>query len=98
MDVRFLNSPWLIWKTAARCNIDMKTRMIRPAALILFAAAGGACNAQVVVKQEPLDMRNGATVLVDDGSCGKGKIKLVSVTHGNAMPGAPLRSEKCIRK
>ena len=43
-------------------------------------------------------MRNGATVLVDDGTCGKGKIKLVTVTHGNAMPGAPLRSEKCIPK
>jgi hypothetical protein len=39
---------------------------------MLFAAGRGACHAQVVVKQEPLDMRNGATVLVDDGSCGKG--------------------------
>jgi hypothetical protein len=76
----------------------MKTPMIRPAALILFAAAGSACNAEVIVKQEPLDMRNGATVLVDDGTCGKGKIKLVTSTHGNAMPGTPLRSEKCIRK
>jgi hypothetical protein len=35
--------------------------------VILFGAAGGACQAQAVVKQEPLDMRNGATVLVDDG-------------------------------
>jgi len=43
-----------------------------------------------------LDMRNGATVLVDDGSCGKGKIKLVTVTHGNPMPGVPLRETKCI--
>ena len=76
----------------------MKTCMIRLATLILFATASGSCNAQVVVKQEPLDMRNGATVLVDDGSCGKGKIKLVTVTHGNAMPGAPLRAEKCIPK
>jgi hypothetical protein len=76
----------------------MKTLMIRLAALILFSAASGACNAQVIVKQEPLDMRNGATVLVDDGTCGKGKIKLVTVTHGNAMPGAPMRAEKCIPK
>ena len=26
----------------------------------------------------------------------KGKIKLVTVTHGNAMPGAPMRDVKCI--
>jgi hypothetical protein len=76
----------------------MKPPMVTLAALTLFAAATGAGNAQVVVKQEPLDMRNGATVLVDDGSCGKGKIKLVTVTHGNAMPGVPQRTEKCIPK
>jgi hypothetical protein len=73
----------------------MKTRIIGTA-LILFVAASGNCNAQVVVKQEPLDMRNGATVLVDDGTCGKGKIKLVTVTHGNAISGAPLREAKCV--
>jgi hypothetical protein len=61
-----------------------------------FVAVSGICNAQVVVKQEPLDMRNGSTVLVDDGTCGKGKLKLVTVTHGNAMPGAPLRAVKCV--
>ena len=65
---------------------------------ILVAAPRGSCNAQVVVKQEPLDMRNGATVLVDDGTCGKGKVKLVTVTHGNAMPGKPLREVKCVPK
>ena len=64
-------------------------------ALILLAAAGGTCNAEVVVKKEPLDMRNGATVLVDDG---KGMIKLVTATHGNAMSGAPLYDRKCIRR
>jgi hypothetical protein len=74
----------------------MKTLMTRRAALVLFVAASGSCNAQVVVKKEPLDMRNGATVLVDDGTCGKGKIKLVTVTHGNPMPGAPLRETTCI--
>ena len=66
--------------------------------LLLLVVAGDICNAQVVVKQEPLDMRNGATVLVDDGTCGKGKIKLVTVTHGNAISGAPLREAKCIRR
>jgi hypothetical protein len=72
--------------------------MTRLAALILFAAASGTCNAQIVVKKEPMDMRNGATVLVDDGTCGKGMIKLLTVTHGNAMSGAPQRDTKCISK
>ncbi len=76
----------------------MTTPVTGLAALILFAAASGTCNAQIVVKKEPLDMRNGATVLVDDGTCPKGMIKLVTVTHGNAMPGAPLRDAKCIRR
>jgi hypothetical protein len=40
-------------------------------ALTVVLAAGGIWSAQVVVKQEPLDLRNGATVLVDDGTCGK---------------------------
>ncbi len=80
--------------------------IVRPAQTLLktsavflsLVVAGDVCNAQVVVKQEPLDMRNGATVLVDDGTCGKGKIKLVTVTHGNANSGAPLREAKCIQK
>jgi hypothetical protein len=74
----------------------MKSLMTRLAALILFAAASGACNAQYITKKEPLDMRNGATVLVDDGTCPKGMIKLVTATHGNAMSGAPLYDRKCI--
>ena len=74
----------------------MKTHLAVLAASIVIAAACGDCNAQVVVKKEPLDMRNGSTVLVDDGTCGKGKVKLVTVTHGNAMPGAPLREAKCV--
>ena len=74
----------------------MRTLITGSAALAAVLAASGMCVAQVVVKQEPLDMRNGATVLVDDGTCGKGKIKLVTVTHGNAMPGAPMRDVKCI--
>ena len=76
----------------------MKTLTNRLAALICFAAASGTCDAQTVVKTEPLDMRNGATVLVDDGSCGKGKIKLLTFTHGNPMSGAPARETKCIPK
>ena len=76
----------------------MRTLITGVVALAAVLAASGMCAAQVVVKQEPLDMRNGATVLVDDGTCGKGKIKLVTATHGNAMPGAPLRETKCIPK
>lgn len=74
----------------------MKTLLTVLATLMLFAAGRGSCNAQIVVKKEPLDMRNGSTVLVDDGTCGKGMLKLVTVTHGNAMPGAPLRATKCV--
>ena len=76
----------------------MRTLITGAVALASVLAASGMCAAQVVVKQEPLDMRNGATVLVDDGTCGKGKVKLVAATHGNAMPGAPLREAKCIPK
>jgi hypothetical protein len=61
-----------------RKAFDMKTLVMRTAASIFLVAASGVCSAQVVVKQEPLDMRNGAAVLVDDGTCGKGKIKLVT--------------------
>jgi hypothetical protein len=74
----------------------MKTLLTLLATLILVAAGHGSCTAQIVVKKEPLDMRNGSTVLVDDGTCGKGMLKLVTVTHGNAMPGAPLRTTKCV--
>jgi len=74
----------------------MKTLLTVLATLILVAVGRGSCNAQIVVKKEPLDMRNGSTVLVDDGTCGKGMLKLVTVTHGNAMPGAPLRATKCV--
>ncbi len=69
----------------------------RPAVLLLTLCAMAApCGAQTVVKQEPLDGRNGATVFVDDGTCPKGSIKQVSYTHGNAMSGAPLRAAKCV--
>jgi hypothetical protein len=75
----------------------MKTLMTGLAALILFVTAGGACNAQPVVKQEPFDglMVPGAVVLVDDGSCGKGKIKEVTGGEIGAMNPRP-RSRRCI--
>jgi hypothetical protein len=76
--------------------MNMKMFMARLVALSLFAAASGACSAQIVVKKEPMDLRNGTSVMVDDGTCGKGKIKLVTVTHGNPLPGVPQRDTKCV--
>ena len=66
--------------------------------LLLLSAASNPCTAQTIVRQEPLDGRNGATVYVDDGSCPKGSIKQVTYTHGNAMSGAPLRAATCVRR
>ena len=44
-------------------------------ALAAVLAASGMCAAQVVVEQEPMEgqLRTGATVLVDDGTCGRGR-------------------------
>jgi hypothetical protein len=72
------------------------SRFTRSAILLLSLSATSPCTAQTTVKQEPLDGRNGATLLVDDGTCPKGSIKQVTYTHGNAMSGAPLRAAKCI--
>lgn len=70
---------------------------------IAFAAvlgASGICAAQVVVKQEPMEgqLRTGATVQVDDGTCGQGKIKLISATggNGNEIQGLPPRTRTCV--
>jgi hypothetical protein len=66
--------------------------------LVVFAA--DICSAQVVVKQEPMEgtLRTGATVLVDDGSCGAGKIKLITSTggNGNELKGLPPRTRTCV--
>ena len=78
----------------------MRTLVAGSIALTLVLAAGGICSAQVVVKQEPMEgqLRTGATVLVDDGSCGQGKIKLITATggNGNEIKGLPPRSRTCI--
>jgi hypothetical protein len=71
-------------------------RVTRSAMLLLSLSLSSPGAAQAIVKQEPLDGRNGATLLVDDGTCPKGSIKQVTYTHGNAMSGAPLRAAKCI--
>ena len=63
---------------------------------LLLAASSS--DAQVV-KQEPFEgkMVPGAVILVDDGSCGKGKIKQVTGGEIGAMDPRP-RTRKCIAK
>jgi hypothetical protein len=66
------------------------------AALALLLTTGSS-HAQVVVKQEPFDgqMVPGGIVLVDDGTCGKGKIKEVTGGEIGAMNPRP-RTRRCI--
>jgi Family of unknown function (DUF6719) len=78
----------------------MRTLITGSVALAAVLAASGMCAAQVVVKQEPMEgqLRTGATVLVDDGTCGQGKIKLITATggNGNEIQGLPPRTRTCI--
>jgi hypothetical protein len=68
------------------------------AVLATLLAASSGSDAQVV-KQEPFDgqMLPGAVILVDDGSCGKGKIKEVTGGEVGAMNPRP-RSRRCIAR
>jgi len=65
-------------------------------AVLAYLLAAGSSNAQVV-KQEPFEgkMLPGAVILVDDGSCGKGKIKEVTGGEIGAMDPRP-RTRRCI--
>jgi hypothetical protein len=78
----------------------MRTFIAGSLALAVALAASGICGAQVVVKMEPMEgqLRTGATVLVDDGTCGKGKIKLITATggNGNEIKGLPPRTRTCV--
>ena len=69
-------------------------------ALAAVLATSGICDAQVIVKREPMEgqLRTGATVLVDDGTCGHGKIKLIAATggNGNELQGLPPRTRTCV--
>jgi len=73
----------------------MKQTVALIALAFLFAANSG--KAQVVVKQEPFEgqMVPGGIVLVDDGTCGKGKIKEVTGGEIGAMNPRP-RARRCI--
>jgi hypothetical protein len=67
--------------------------------LVLFLAACGACSAQEVLKQEPTQPTwadPGSKYLVDDGSCGRGKIK--EVTVGNWTKDMTFEQAKALRK
>ncbi len=78
----------------------MRTLVAGSIALTVALTVGGICSAQVVVKKEPMEgqLRTGATVLVDDGTCGLGKIKLISSTggNGNEIAGLPPRTRTCV--
>jgi len=78
----------------------MRTLVAGSMALAVVVAAGGICRAQVMAKQEPGQLMTGATVFVDDGTCGKGKIKLVAATggNGNELKGLPQRSRTCVSR
>ena len=71
--------------------------IVGSAAFALFLIASGPCNAQTVVKQEPFEgnMSPGSIILVDDGTCGKGKIKQVTGGELGAINPRP-RTRKCI--
>ncbi len=77
--------------------------------LLLSLFAGSVCRAQSatpghsgnvpVLKQEPFDgmMSPGAIVLVDDGTCGRGRIK--EVTGGEVAPAIERpRTRRCVAK
>ncbi len=75
-------------------------KLVAGSIALIAVFAAGICSAQVVVKQEPMEgtLRTGATVLVDDGSCGAGKIKLITSTggNGNELKGLPPRTRTCV--
>jgi hypothetical protein len=80
----------------------MRTIVAGSIALAVAFAAGSVCSAQIVVKKEPMEgkLRTGATVLVDDGTCGPGKIKLIAATggNGNEIKGLPPRTTTCVAR
>ena len=80
----------------AKWEAIMKT-IIGLAISALFLASNGICSAQATLKQEPTQvMQQGTSVLVDDGTCGKGKIKQVTAGNWNQMVGNENRVRKCI--
>jgi hypothetical protein len=64
-----------------------------------FLVTASSSHAQMVVKQEPFDgqMVPGQVILVDDGTCGRGKIKQVTGGEIGAMNPRP-RTRTCVPK
>jgi hypothetical protein len=62
-----------------------------------FLVTASSSHAQMVVKQEPFDgqMVPGQVILVDDGTCGRGRIKQVTGGEIGAMNPRP-RTRTCI--
>jgi hypothetical protein len=80
-------------------------KQLRIGIIALTAAIGvsGLCNAQVLKKEPGAgQLPAGSVVLVDDGTCGKGKIKQVTggsnMSGGQMVAGGSPRTRKCIPK
>jgi hypothetical protein len=83
---------------SARSAIVERMKQFLALSVLGLLLAASSSDAQVV-KQEPFEgkMVPGAVILVDDGSCGKGKIKQVTGGEIGAMDPRP-RTRKCIPK
>ena len=75
-------------------------RAITGSVVLALILATTAISSAQVLKSEPPEgsLKSGVTVLVDDGTCGKGKIK--QVTGGNNRNGGTggARQKKCIAR
>ena len=68
-------------------------------ALTLLLAACGVCNAVEVLKREPpFGAPPGDKFLVDDGTCGPGKIKEVTIGDWSTGNHEDNRKRKCIAR
>jgi hypothetical protein len=81
----------------------MKQISIGILALTGALAFGSLCNAQALKKEPGAgQLPAGSVVLVDDGKCGKGKIKQVTagsnMSGGQMIAGGSPRTRKCIPK
>ena len=82
----------------------MKTIAIGMTVFAMAIGVSSLSNAQQMLKQEPGagQVPAGSVVLVDDGKCGKGKIKQVTggsnMSGGQMVAGGSSRTRKCIPK
>jgi hypothetical protein len=81
----------------------MKQLSVGILSIIGAMAFGSLCHAEVLKKEPPAgQLPAGSVVLVDDGTCGKGKIKQVTggsnMNGGQMVAGGSARTRKCIPK